>query len=145
MTTPARNRSAVRASSSRCRSNTSGGPTVANAGSTQVLKLSALTASGITTAESPAPSSRATSADSALICVASRTSACPADVAVTGLLRTTSTRPTLVSNALIRWLTAEGVTCSTRAAASNVPSVRAALRASSWARSRSIISHANAR
>ena len=47
----------------------------------------------------------------------------PAAVGRACRLRTSSTRPTAVSSALIRWLTADGVTCSVAAAASNVPSL----------------------
>ena len=54
--------------------------------------------------------------------MASRTSTRPASVGSSGLTRWSSTRPIRVSSALIRWLTAEGVTCSSRAAASKVPS-----------------------
>ena len=61
----------------------------------------------------------------------------PGGVGQIGLVRVSRTRPTAVSSALMRWLTAEGVMCRQRAAASKVPSATAALNASSWPRSRS--------
>jgi hypothetical protein len=45
----------------------------------------------------------------------------PAALAVHGFSRITSTWPTRCSSALIRWLTADGVTCSIAAEASNEP------------------------
>ena len=59
-----------------------------------------------------------------------------------GLARRISTRPRRSSSALMRWLTAEGVTCSERAAASKLPSRSTAAKAASW-RESSCISLAN--
>jgi hypothetical protein len=59
---------------------------------------------------------------SSAVCAANRSSGAPAAVAVQGFSRTTSTWPTRCSSALIRWLTADGVTCSHSAAASKLPS-----------------------
>lgn len=54
----------------------------------------------------------------------------------------TSTWPTVSSSALIRWLTADGVTCSSRAAASKLPSATTAASVRSCAESRPSISRA---
>ncbi len=53
-----------------------------------------------------------------------------AEVARTGFVRTRSTCPSASSSARMRWLTAEGVRCSRRAAASSVPSSTAVARVS---------------
>ncbi len=52
----------------------------------------------------------------------------PDSVSRTGLDRISSTRPIRCSSSLIRWLTADGVRCSARAAASKVPWSTAATR-----------------
>ena len=57
----------------------------------------------------------------------------PAGVGSQGVDRWTSTWPAADSSARIRWLIALGVTCSRRAAASNVPCSTTATSASSWA------------
>ncbi len=66
-------------------------------------------------------SSSVVSASSSSTCRAVRTRAAPAGVGRTGRLRTSSTCPVADSRARSRWLTADGVTCSTRAAASRLP------------------------
>ena len=53
---------------------------------------------------------------------AKRTTTSPDSVVRTGLVRSNRTRPVRCSRAFTRWLTADGVTCSAEAAASNVPS-----------------------
>ncbi len=118
-------------------------PRGASAGSTQVVSESALTAIGSVPGRSCAPSSRAADSASASTWRASRSTASPESVTRIGFERTSSTRPVAISSARMRWLTADGVTCSTRAAASKVPSDTAAASARSWARSRSINSDAN--
>ena len=55
----------------------------------------------------------------------------PASVPEQGWPRSTSTWPTRSSSSLMRWETAEGVTCSLRAARSKLPSRTTAARASS--------------
>lgn len=77
------------------------------------------------------PRWRAVSAVSTSTWRARRSTTWPEAVTRTGLLRTTSTRPAAASSALRRWLIAEGVTCSARAAASKVPADTTALRARS--------------
>ena len=69
--------------------------------------------------------------------------AAPDAVARTGLDRTTSTRPSSRSNAFTRWLTADGVTLSTRAAASKVPASTTAASVSSCSRSNLIMNDSN--
>jgi hypothetical protein len=61
------------------------------------------------------------SRSSRLTCRPSRTSAAPAAVGSQGVARRTRTWPTWASSARTRWLTALGVTCSARAAASKLP------------------------
>ncbi|CAM5705530.1 hypothetical protein SBADM41S_10884 [Streptomyces badius] len=53
---------------------------------------------------------------------AKRTTTSPDSVGRTGFVRINSTRPVRCSSAFTRWLTADGVSRSTFAAASNVPS-----------------------
>ena len=62
----------------------------------------------------------------------------PPAVGTQGVVRWTTTRPRLDSSARIRWLTADGVTCSARAAASKVPWSAIAMSAASWAGWRSM-------
>ncbi len=94
---------------------------------------SAFTATGSSTGPRAAASSAsAASSYSRLVWRASRSSRSPAGVAAHGLDRRTSTWPAIDSSARIRWLTALGVTCSCRAAASNVPRSTMATSAASW-------------
>lgn len=67
------------------------------------------------------PSSAAVSTARISTWRARRSTTYPEGVTRTGLLRTSSTRPVVASRAFRRWLTADGVTCSARAAASSVP------------------------
>ena len=62
----------------------------------------------------------------------------PTSVGRQGVVRWTTTRPTLDSSARIRWLTADGVTWRARAAASKVPWSAIAVSAASWAGWRSM-------
>lgn len=71
-------------------------------------------------------------------CRANRTTATPDSVGRSGLDRTSSTRPVRCSSALIRWLTADGVTCRIRAAASNVPASTATRSVRTWSSGRSV-------
>jgi hypothetical protein len=90
--------------------------------SLQIVPFPALTANAIRGGNpSPSPISASASASNNAVCAASRSSGTPTAVAVHGFSRTTSAWPTRCSSALIRWLTAEGVTCSRSAAASNDP------------------------
>ncbi len=84
---------------------------------------SAFTATGSVTGPLVSASSRAVSAASSSTSRASRRTARPCSVTRTGRDRTSSTRPVACSSALSRWLIADGVTCSSRAAASSVPGV----------------------
>ncbi|CPU63810.1 Uncharacterised protein [Mycobacteroides abscessus] len=80
----------------------------------------------------PMPSSASTSACWSARWRACRTSTRPGGVSSAGLPRRTSTCPTADSSARMRWLTADGVTPSRRAAASNVPVAAIASSARSW-------------
>ncbi len=105
---------------------------------------SALTATD-TRVGSPAslsPSSAYASRSSRATCRASRTSTSPDSVGRTGRVRSSSTLPVRCSSALTRWLTAEGVTCSAAAAASNVPSSTTASSVRTRSRGRSSITPA---
>ncbi len=83
--------------------------------------------------DEPPPISASASDSSSLVWAASRSSGTPAGVATVGFSRRTRTWPTRCSNALIRWLTADGVTCRCTAAASKLPcSITAANAASCW-------------
>ena len=90
----------------------------------QVASESAFTATanGAVGCSAPAENSRARSRVSRSTCRAYRATLSPASVAMTGLVRWTSTRPAASSMALIRWDTADGVMWSASAALSNVPS-----------------------
>ncbi len=141
MTVPERSRALVCSWSSRCRSTQMSPASGASAGSTQVAIESALTAIGSVGVRSGAtslPSSRARSAASRSTCRASRSTARPDSVTCTGLLRTSRIRPVATSSARSRWLIADGVMCSARAAASSVPSRTVTSSARSWAGSRSM-------
>ena len=87
-----------------------------------VVIESALTAiaTRVRSDEPPLISASASDSSSA-VWAASRSSGTPAGVATHGFSRRTSTWPTRCSSALIRWLTADGVTCSRSAAASKLP------------------------
>ena len=94
---------------------------------------SAFTATGSSTGPRAAASSAsAASSYSRLVWRASRSSRSPAGVAAHGLDRRTSTWPAIDSSARIRWLTALGVMCRCRAAASKVPRSTIATSAASW-------------
>ena len=112
ITVPSRRSSAVRVWSARRTSKVSPGPAPARACTNHVARLSAFTASGTVTACPDAASPSSSSASAAMACIwrAARSSTSPDGVGSTGLERVTSTRPTRVSSALMRWLTAEGVT-----------------------------------
>ena len=74
---------------------------------------SALTAIAIRVrSDEPPPISASASDSNSAVWAASRSSGTPAGVATQGFSRRTSTWPTRCSSALIRWLTADGVTCS---------------------------------
>ena len=102
----------------------------------QTASESALTATGSSTTAA-ADSAWLASAYSSRVCRPSRTSHSPCGVARQGVPRVISTWPAAASRARMRWLTALGVTCSSRAAASNDPWAAIATSASSWAGLRS--------
>gem|GEM_PF-6892777 len=114
----------MRVSSSRRTCSEATSATAASAGSAQVLSESPPTATASTGRAGSAAvpvSSSVVSASSSSTCRAVRTRAAPAGVGRTGRLRTSSTCPVADSRARSRWLTADGVTCSTRAAESRLP------------------------
>ena len=81
---------------------------------------SALTATGSSTAVA-AVRAWAASSYRKRVCLPSRTSHSPCGVGRHGVPRLISTWPAAASRARMRWLTALGVTCSCRAAASKEP------------------------
>lgn len=88
----------------------------------QVPNESALTATGIGVGFSISPNASRASRSSNACCRPYRAITAPESVSFAGLERTSRTRPVRCSSSLMRWLTADGVTCSALAAASNVPS-----------------------
>ena len=130
ITVPSRKRSAVRSWSTRCTSTRTRSGSPASAAGNQVDNESALTARGTVDGNS-SPSSPRASRSRRVTWPARRTRTCPATVARVGLALRTSTCPAASSSALIRWLTADGVTCRVRAAASNEPCRTTAARVAS--------------
>lgn len=147
ITWPSRSSAVVWDSSSRCSSMQTGGScsTRAIAVRNQMARESAFTAIGSRTGPDPSaiPSSARASRSSRASCRAKRTTTSPDSVARTGFVRISSTRPVRCSSALTRWLTADGVTCRTAAAASKVPSSTAASSVRTWSRGSSSITSAN--
>ena len=96
--------------------------TVSSTPTNQVASESAFTATGRSPVERAWPA-RAAAASSASTrnCRAIRSSTSPVVVGVHGTVRRSTGLPTWRSSARIRWLTAEGVSCNSRAAPSNVP------------------------
>jgi hypothetical protein len=105
------------------------------AGTNQVARLSALTATRSVGVPMPASaidgSAVLSSLSSSATCSVWRNSCRPVSVAVQGVPRTTSTWPMRCSSSLTRCDTAEGVRCSACAARSKLPSRTTAARASS--------------
>ena len=104
---------------------------VASTSRNQVVRESALTATGSSTVAT-APSAALASSYSSRVCLPRRTSRSPCGVGRHGAPRLTSTWPAIASSARTRWLTALGVMCSSLAAASKLPCSAMATRASSW-------------
>lgn len=143
ITRPSRSSAAVWSSSSRRSSKLIPG-TAVSASRNQVASESAFTATD-TRVGSPAPlipSSSRASRSSRASWRAYRTRTAPESVGRTGLVRLSSTRPVRCSSAFTRWLTADGVTCSTAAAASKVPSSTTASSVRTCSRGSSFITRA---
>ena len=94
--------------------------TSASTSRNQTASESALTATGSSTAVAAVMAWLA-SAYSSRVCRPSRTSHSPCGVGRHGVPRLISTWPAAASSARMRWLTALGVMCSCRAAASKEP------------------------
>ncbi len=132
MTSPWRRSRLLWSWSSTCRSSVVSDHPAASCstGTNHVARESALTATGVTVrAVAPWPRECRASASRTCIWRAVRSSTAPASVGTQGTPRRTTTCPTEVSSALIRWLTAEGLIRRASAAASKVPSSTTAVRA----------------
>lgn len=146
ITKPSRSSAAVWSWSSRWRSKqiprSSG--TAASAGRNHVARESAFTAIvSVRVPSSPNPSSPSASCSSWASDRANRTTTWPDSVSRTGFVRSSRTRPVRCSRAFTRWLTADGVTCSTAAAASKLCSSTTASSVLTWSSGRSDITSAN--